>query len=288
MVRRIVPFFLLLLLLPSYYFLNNEVWNQRAEVRRSSEAGYIIPSKFSRVLALDYRGLLSDYLLLKTITFFGGRAELEQTLSTTDWNYLVGSLDSITDLDPYFLDPYLLAESLLTWESGRYEEANRLLEKGRKYRVDDWQLPFFIGFNYFFFLKNYEKGSEYLMIASRLPHSPAFLPSLAARIGYYGDKADIAAMFLKGIIAQTGDQRLKKWLNLRLVALERAAVLEDLVEKYQKDRGELPKQVQDLITSGYIKELPEDPYGGKWVLMKSGRVFSTSRFVPNVEKHSVK
>jgi tetratricopeptide (TPR) repeat protein len=275
---RIILFLLLLVLLPSYSFVAARVWDQREEVRRSTEAGYVIPSKYSRVLALEYKGLLADFLLLKTITFFGERVELEQTLSESDWQYIIGSLDAITDLDPYFLDPYILAEGLLTWESGRYEEANRLLEKGRKYRVNDWQLPFFIGFNHFFFLKDFEKGGDYLMMASRLPDSPAFLPSLAARIGYYGDKAHTAVMFLKGIIAQTSDERLKNWLNFRLLALERAALLEDLVEKYQEERGTLPEKVEDLVAAGYIDQLPDDPYGGEWVIIKNGRVYSTSRF----------
>lgn len=281
---RILLFCLLLLFLSGYFWISGKVWHQRAEVRRSTDAGYVIPSKYSRVLALEFKGLLSDFLLLKTITFFGERVELEQTLSENDWQYIIGSLDAITDLDPYFLDPYILAESLLTWESGRYEEANRLLEKGLKYRVNDWQLPFFIGFNHFFFLKDFEKGGDYLMMASRLPNSPGFLPSLAARIGYYGDKAHTAVMFLKGIIAQTSDERLKSWLELRLVALERAAVLEDLVEKYQKEQGGLPEKVEELVSKGYIDELPIDPYGGNWVMMKNGRVFSTSRFVSGNNK----
>jgi tetratricopeptide (TPR) repeat protein len=279
MLGRIVLVALLLALTPVYFWAGGKVWEQREVVRRNTEAGYVIPSKYSRVLALEYKGLLADFLLLKTITFFGERVEFEQTLSESDWTYIIGSLDVITDLDPYFLDPYVLAEGLLTWESGRYEEANRLLEKGRKYRVNDWQLPFFIGFNHFFFLKDYETGGDYLMQASRLPNSPKFLPSLAARIGYYGDKAHTAVMFLKGIIAQTSDERLKSWLNLRLVALERAALLEDLVEKYQKENGYLPTKVQDLVIAGYIDDLPVDPYGGDWVMMKNGRVFSTSKFV---------
>lgn len=280
MISRILqPCLLLLLLLSGYFMTSGRVWDQREEVRRSTDAGYVIPSKYSRVLALEYKGLLADFLLLKTITFFGERVELKQSLSETDWQYIVGSLDAITDLDPYFLDPYILAEGLLTWESGRYEEANLLLEKGLKYRTNDWQLPFFIGFNHFFFLKDFEKGGEYLMMASRLPGSPAFLPSLAARIGYYGDKAHTAVMFLKGVIAQTSDDRLKDLLSLRLLALERAAILEDKVEEYQQERGQLPLKIVDLVTGGFLDSLPVDPYGGDWVLMKNGRVFSTSKFV---------
>ncbi|BCR04668.1 hypothetical protein DESUT3_17370 [Desulfuromonas versatilis] len=276
----------LLLLLPCYYYLGDKVWGQREEVRRSIEAGYVIPSKYSRVLALEYKGLLSDFLLLKTITFFGERVVFGQELSQEDWQYIIGSLDAITDLDPYFLDPYILAEGLLTWEAGHYADANRLLEKGLEYRVNDWQLPFFIGFNHFFFLKDFEKGAEYLMMASRLPNSPSFLPGLAARIGYYGDKAHTAVMFLKGVIAQTSDERLKSRLNLRMMALEKAALLEDLVQKYREERGSLPEKIEDLVSGGYIDQIPIDPYGGEWLIMKNGRVFSTSKFVEKLDENT--
>lgn len=254
-------------------------WQMRAEVRRSAEAGYVIPSKFSRVLALEHKGLLSDYLLLKTITFFGERVMAEQPLSDEDWNFIIGSLDAVTDLDPYFLDPYILGEGLLAWESGKYLEANRLLEKGRKYRTWDWQLPFYIGFNHFYFLGDNEKGATYLLEAARLPDSLSFLPDLAARIGYYGGKSRDAAVFLKGIIAQTDDRRVKERLEKRLTALERAAWIEDQVARFKRERGRMPIDLMELIGSGYAETLPQDPYGGEWVLMEFGRVFSTSRFL---------
>lgn len=277
--RLAAPLLVLFCLLPAYFLLQGDLWEGRAELRRSAQAGYVIPSKFSRVLALEHKGLLSDFLLLKTITFFGERVIAEQPLNDEDWRFITGSLDAVTDLDPYFLDPYLLGEGLLTWESGKVEEANRLLEKGRKYRYWDWQLPFYIGFNYFYFLGDNEKGAEYLLEAARLPDSLGFLPDLAARIGYYGGKSRDAAVFLKGIIAQTDDRRVKDRLEKRLSALERAALIEDLVARFKQERGREPRDLLELIVSGYTETLPQDPYGGDWVLMETGRVFSTSRFV---------
>jgi tetratricopeptide (TPR) repeat protein len=277
--RLFIPV-LVLLLLPLYLFLCEGGWEQRVEIRRSAEAGYVIPSRFTQILALEHDGLLADFLLLKVITFFGERIVNELPLNNDDWQFIIGSLDAITDLDPFFLDPYLLGEGLLTWEAGRYDEANRLLEKGRKFRTDDWQIPFFIGFNYFFFLQDRERGAEYLMEASRLPKSPTFLPTLAARLGYYEGKSKTAILFLKGLLAQTGDERIRASLEKRLTALERASSLEDLVEKFYRQFQRPPDDLEELVTKGFIDKLPSEPYGGKWIIIKkNGRVFSTSRFV---------
>ncbi|WP_298037712.1 hypothetical protein [uncultured Desulfuromonas sp.] len=279
MARRWVVPLLLVCLLSGYFLFQKQLWEMRAEVRRSAVAGYVIPSKFSRVLALEHKGLISDFFLLKTITFFGERVIAEQPLSDEDWRFIVGSLDAVTDLDPYFLDPYLLGEGLLTWESEKVEEANRLLEKGRKYRTWDWQMPFYLGFNHFYFLGDNEKGAEYLLEAGRLPDSLSFLPDLASRIGYYGGRSQDAAVFLKGILAQTDDRQVKMRLEKRLLVLERSAFLEKIVETFREEKGRMPVDIEELIVLGYIKDLPEDPYGGRWVIMDSGRVFSTSKFV---------
>jgi len=273
----------LILAVGAHAFFNGGMWESRAEVRSETEAGYVLPSRFSRILALGYQGLLSDYLFLKTATFYGERQMVQKELSESDWEYFTASLDVLTDLDPYFFDPYLLAEGHLAWE-GRIEQANRLLRKGMEYRDWDWRIPYFIGFNYFYFLQDYENGSEYIMEAARRPGSPAFLKPLGARLAYYGGKSETAILFLRGMLAETDDPRFRAPLEIRLLALERAAELERLIERFNREQGKLPARIEDLIKAGYIENLPEDPYGGNWVILKTGRVFSTSKFVRAKEK----
>lgn len=278
MSRRPVLILALLLALPLYAHFHRGSWADRAQMRRATEAGYVIPSKFSRVLAFGYKGLLSDYLFLKTATFMGERILLQQELTDEDWRYFASSIDVLTDLDPFFFDPYLLAEGFLAWDAGRIQEANRLLEKGHMYRSWDWRLPYFIGFNHFYFLQDNKRGSDYIMAAARLPGSPDFLPNLAARLAYYGGKSKTAIHFLREMMAETKDANLLPGMKKRLIALERAALIEEALEKFRVKEGIEPTSLNDLITHGYLEALPEDPYGGRWGVLKSGRVFSTSRF----------
>ncbi len=261
-----------------YCLLLPEVWVSREQVRSEVQAGYIIPSQFSRILALGNKGILADFLFLKTATFIGGRGGAGQPLSEEDWHYVIRSLDVITDLDPYFSDPYTLAAGLLSWDAGKPEEANRLLKKGFHYRTFDWRLPFFIGFNYFYFLRDYETAADYIMTASQLPNSPAYLPTLGARLAYYGGKSKTALLFLQEMIADTDDALLRRRLELRLLALERAVIIEEALEHFKLRENRLPAP-SELVELGYLPELPPDPYGGQWVLLPNGRVFSTSRFV---------
>jgi hypothetical protein len=273
----------LTLLLPLYFVVHKSSWRQQAEVRRSMHAGYVMPSSFSRILAFGYQGLLSDYQFLKTMSFVGDRAVAEQRLSVEDWDYLVASLDAVTDLDPYFLDPYILGQGLLTWEAGRVEDANQLLEKGIEHRSNDWLLRFYAGFNHFYFLKDNVKGGEYIMGAARKEGSPSFLPTLAGRLSYYGGQSKTGLLFLRELLADSNDPRMRARLEMRLTALERAVMLEEKLATFQKEQGRAAQSLDELVRAGYLDQLPPDPYGGQWIILKSGRVFSTSRFVP-VEK----
>ncbi|WP_429884412.1 hypothetical protein [Geoalkalibacter halelectricus] len=279
--RRLAwPLILLLPLLAGiHFFAHEQAWEQRREYRRTLDAGYVLPSRFIRVFALEHKGVMANYLLLKTMNFYGDRVMHQEQLSEEDWHYIVSSLDAVTDLDPRFLDPYIFGVTLLTWEAGMIEEANRLLEKGMEHRSHDWQMPFFLGFNHFYFLQDFATGAEYLMQASRLPESPNFLPNLAARLSYYGQRTGSAIVFLQTLLLQTADEGLRASLERRLLALQRADLIEQAVARFKDEQGRLPEKAQELLEGGYLEEMPEDPYGGQWVLLPGGRVFSTSRFV---------
>lgn len=275
---------LALFLVPMYLSLHQTSWRQRAEVRRHQPPGYTLPSAFSRVLAFGYQGLLSDFEFLQAMTFFGGRSVEGQSMTDADWDFFTRSLDVVTDLDPYFLDPYVLGEGLLVWDAQRFEQANALLEKGIRHRTWDWQLPFYVGFNHFYFLRDYATGGRYVMQAAELPGSPAYLKKLGARLAYYGGQSKTALLFLKQMIAETRSETLKQSMAKRLLALEKAVEIETALEKFRAEQGKDVSDLNELVATGYLPVLPEDPYGGEWGILKNGRVFSSSKFVEPKKK----
>lgn len=267
----------LFLVLVLYSLIVPGVWNSREQVRADIPAGYIIPSKFSRILAFGHQGVLSDYLFLKTATFVGGRSGAGQMMSAADWDYVISSLDVVTDLDPYFSDPYVLAEGLLAWEAGMPEEANRLLKKGIEHRTWDWRLKFYVGFNYFYFLQDYASASDYIMAAAQMAGSPAYLSTLGARLAYYGGQSRTALLFLEEMLDDAADPMMQQRLQMRHLALQRAVTIEEALEQFKQKEGRVP-EFSELVDLGYLDELPADPYGGEWILMPNGRVYSTSKF----------
>ncbi len=262
-----------------YIFISGSLPEKRKELPKTERVGYILPSEFLRLSSLEFKGVLSDLLFLKTSVFLGGKIgpKGELKLKKEEWEWIYKMLDLITDLDPYFLDPYIFGEGVLTWEAGMIKEMNKLLLKGMRYRNWDWNLPFSLGFNYFYFLKDKRRGAYYIMRASELPGSFPFLPQLAARLKYESGDTYGAIIFLKNMYSQISNQDLKTSLLVRIKALEAIYSLEKGVNEYKRRYHKIPKRIEELIERGIIKRIPEDPYGGKFYLDKDGRVRTTSR-----------
>lgn len=279
----VVSALMLLLVVPLYGYLHRVSWEQRDEVRRLMPAGYTLPPSLVRVLAFGYHGLFSDMEFLRAMNFYGSRSVEKQQMSDEDWDYVYHLLAVVSELDPYFLDNYLFAAGLLTWDAQRFDDANRLLKRGMKYRDWDWQLPFYVGFNYFYFLNDNTNGGHYWMQAAQLPGSPTVLSNMAARITYLGSQSRTALAFLQQMLSETQNEAFKQKMSLRLTALQNAVMIEDAIELFKKEQGR-PPALDELTEAGYLDEMPEEPYGGEWILLPSGRVYSTSKFIERRQK----
>lgn len=245
----------------------------------SQTIDYVLPGPILRVTSLEFDGLAADLMFLRSTTFYGERVYKRIRLLPEEWDRMTKVLQAATDLDPRFLDPYHFAEMVLTWDAGRVTDANRLLEKALQYRPSDWVIPFYLGFNHFYFLHDSAKGAEYLMAASRLPESHGFLGLLAARLSTQAGRTEAAIMFLDELGGSTSDPRLKQQISQRAEALKAIAVIERGVALYQQRHGKAPERVEQLVEARVLKALPPDPYGGRFFLDEQGRVQTTSRLV---------
>ena len=189
-----------------------------------------------------------------------------------EWHWLDKVLTASTDLDPYFFDPYFLANAHMTWEGGMIRETNILLEKGTRYRDWDWTLPFYAGFNSFFFLHDNAKAAEFLVTASQRPGPSEQLLSLASRLAYKEKKTENAILFLEAVAKKTEDERLKKDYETRVRALQARLLLERSVSAYKEKFGKAPISLQRMIEKGIMKEIPRDPYGGKFSVSPDGEI----------------
>ncbi|MGE5172953.1 MAG: hypothetical protein ACM3MD_03900, partial [Betaproteobacteria bacterium] len=140
-------------------------------------------------------------------------------------------------------------------------------------------IPFYLGFNHFYFLQDNEKASEYLMEASRRPGTSSLMIDLATKLSHKVNRTENAIIFLETILKRTDDERVRKEYETRLLALKRLFYLEKGVAFYQEKFGRKPQGLNELIHRKIINAIPADPYGGAFFLDAQGRVNSTSNFI---------
>jgi hypothetical protein len=238
----------------------------------------VLPSALIKIAALEFRGLASDVYFLKSMVFIGTAQQRKETprVKEWEWQWLLKVLDAATDLDPYFFDPYYYANAFLPWDAGMVKETNLLLAKGSRYRDWDWMLPFFIGFNKFYFLKNDSESAEFLMEASRRPGGDPMLASIAARLAYKENRTETAIYFLEQTAKNTEDRNIKERFETRIRALRSILFLESAIAGFKKKYGKIPTSIEALVNKNIINQLPRDPYGGTYYLAEGGKVRSTA------------
>jgi hypothetical protein len=238
-----------------------------------------LPSSALSAMVLEFQGITADYLFLKLITFTGYKIIQHQKLNDEERQISLLGLEKITDLDPYFWDPYVFAEGEFAWEAGKAEEIEPLLLKAAKHKTDDHRPYYFLGFNRFFFLKDPVKAAEYMRLAATKPGVPDYLKNLAARLSLYGNQTALGVVFLQDLLQETQSGDTRAYLSKRLEAMEAILTIEKAVLAYYKKLNTKPATIEDLIKEGLITEIPKDPYGGNWFIMPNGRVYSTSKLV---------
>jgi tetratricopeptide (TPR) repeat protein len=190
---------------------------------------------------------------------------------------MFAALQTSSRLDPYNMDTYYMAQAVFTWEAGMAKPVIDLLEYGFAHRTWDWYLPLFLSFDYAYFLRDYQKAGEYMAKSAELNKKQAFFYTLAARYFYEGGRTALAVTYLKELIANERNERIRQLMMTRATALEAILLLEQGVSAFKQHYQRPPENLEEVRRTGFIDKIPADPYGGEFYLDKMGRVRTTSR-----------
>jgi hypothetical protein len=224
---------------------------------------------------LGYHHLGADILWLRLLQVVGKRRNSED-----EYEWMYHALDVLTTLDPQYAYPYYAGGVILGDYANRPDLSNRLLEKGVSANPDVWNIPFLLGYNYYFLLGDPAKGAEYIMQAASLPDRPDYLPGLATRMAAEAGSPGTALAFLEARLLETHDPEMREFLANRMkeVIIERdVLILESAVEAYRTHHRTFPATLTDLVAAGTLPILPQEPFGGDYrVDPKTGSVSSST------------
>ncbi len=260
-------FFTLLLLI----FLSVRILESAERVKPGVEKAKTVPEYSYKALRLAFPGLKSvvaDAVYMKLCVIIGERTEFKPE----ELRRIVRDFRVIHRLDPYFFDPYYMEAAYVSWRAeGEPEiigEINRNLEEfGLKF-CRDWRIPFFLGFNYFYFLNKLDKAAHYLKMASKYPEAPDYLEMLAQRLFARAGKFDVAMAAIEEQLKSVTDEKVKDYLKKRLRSVQNLKLLAERIEDYRRMFGKCPENLEELVKAGLLKRIPEDPLGGKYFIDK--------------------
>jgi len=240
--------------------------------------GYTPHPQILKVAVADHGLAVAEAAVVKVLFYFGTLLEKfqKQIIIRPEYANMYRTLTVSAELDPYNADNYYFAQSAFTWELGRIKEVNALLEKGVAHRPWDPWLPFYIGFNYSYFLKDYAAAAPYMQMAAERSGNPLFT-NLAARYFYESKQTELGLLFIRSMIDQAKDKAVRQSYEIRRDALLAINLIEAAVLAFQKDKGRHPVTLAELKNSGYLEVIPTDPYNGNFYLDEEGRVRSTSK-----------
>ena len=247
---------------------------QRQALGGSAELSYLPEGGYLKVAVLGYRHIVADLIWLKVVQGLSGRQQTRE-------RYLGAyhAADVLTDLDPQFVHAYQYTGTVLGVVAGLVNESIALLTKGVRHNPTAWQLSFILGYDYYYELQDPASAAKHFRTASLQPGAPPWLAGLAARMAVEANDPSAALEFLQRLYIQANDEQFRNGVaeRIRDVMAERdIRELERAVGLYRERSGSLPRTLDDLVSSGILAKIPEEPFGGRYELsLKDGSVKSS-------------
>lgn len=265
--RSSIPWRLIVVGLIAYSVFGWATLRMDAQPRHYREEGLSVqPSIPLQVyMALGDRYLAASFGAFRAISIGGGH------LDATSAKVMGQIQRDVGFLNPWHEDNYYTAAAVLPWED-QLEAAQYVLRQATDARKQDLLPPFYYGFNLQQFEGDFVGAAKAATIAasrtSRIGEQNALL-DIAAKWGEREATPDLAIKAIEAVQAQSKDAGLIGYLEGRKQRVKNLYRLRQLAQQYEKMHGKPLARVDELISSGMIDRIPEDPLApGGYVLNK--------------------
>lgn len=220
---------------------------------------YLPSGRYLRVAALGFDGILADLIYLWSIQYYGDYAIQDR------YRYLEQIYGQvITELDPHYLDPYLVGALIMNAEARQPEMALALLDKGIARNPDQWILAFEAGFLCYNDLRDYARAAAYFEKALRAPGvHPTVRRLYAEMYNRAGDKRTSLREWAE-IHDTAADEYVRNvaWNHVHDLRIEvDLADLGTAVARFRQREGRLPRHLGELTSRRIVPAVPRDPEG---------------------------
>ena len=251
------------------------------EAMRASRApGYhllYLPSgRYLKAATFGYPEVAADLIYIWSIQYYSNY-QIEDRYDYLDLIYR----RVIAELDPRFVDPYLVGSMIMSVEAKRDDLALRLLSEGTAANPEEWILPFQAGFLCYQKLADYGCARDRFEQAVKIRGAPPAVRRLYAEMyNRLGDKRS-SLRYWGEILASADSDYVRRvaWLHVHDLTIDvQIEDLDRLLQRYAAAHAGPANRLEDLVHAGLLSGIPRDPNDTPYFLDRStGRAASSSR-----------
>ena len=180
--------------------------------------------------------------------------------------------EDVSAFNPAHEDNYYIATAILPWE-GQLKSSQIILQRARISRPYDYQPALYEAINTYHFMKDAATASNILITASSQitdANNQIAMLNLAARWSEKGYTPDTAEKIVIAMAKQSNNPEFKKYLLIRASRLKTLQKLQHAALTYSVKNKLKAKSFNDLLQSGLIESLPNDPFGFGYIIDHNG------------------
>lgn len=235
---------------------------------------YIPSARVLKSMSFGYSGLMADMYWLRTVQYFGSKHHQR----AKKYDLLYPLLDITITLDPHLIEAGQFGSIFLSQKppegAGQPDKAVEIVTRCIDANPEDWQLYYNLGFIYYG-MQDYASASRAFKSGSQIPGAHPYLKALAAATAEKGGSPETAHLIWTEIYETSTSAAVRKTAIQHLIALQIDSdipQLEALVREYNDRMGHPPTNFSEMVAAGWLKALPTDPTGDRYILLSDGRV----------------
>lgn len=215
-----------------------------------------LPAPVLRVALGFLQHLGAETLYVKAAVFLGAPPTLLPAEKVSA-EPLSRNFEVLTELYPEFKDAYFLAQSSLAHVSPEYAgRANGILDRGIAAYPDDLILPFFKGFNYYYYRDEASRAAEIFAELGKRPDAPSWLGHLAAILSARDGALQAGLLSLRVMHATEENELIKARYARDIEIFEKAIDIQSAATAFEKKYGRAPRQLTELVPE-FSPRLPD-------------------------------